>query len=183
MKSARLLHPPQDPRRFATRWSPLAARASFHRSTTTLFRAIWSACTDIDGLASRPSLRQELRISPDAGIVDRVASSGIPVLDSHQQTGVSNALGRITKVWFAQNALMAPSPSTTPRKAARPRAWLPGGEIAGISAGYTIHEWEITDAKGTCSTRGPADQLRRRFDVHGDALGAARMLAGVGSGR
>jgi phage head maturation protease len=91
---------------------------------------------------------EKLRISPHAVIVDRVASSGIPVLDSHQQTGISNALGRITKVWFARNALMGTIAFNDTPEGRKAEGMVARGEIAGISAGYTVREWEITDANG-----------------------------------
>jgi phage head maturation protease len=90
---------------------------------------------------------EKLRISPDAVIADRVGSSGIPVLDSHQQTGISNALGRITKVWF-RNALMGTIAFNDTPEGRKAEGMVARGEIAGISAGYTVREWEITDAKG-----------------------------------
>jgi phage head maturation protease len=91
---------------------------------------------------------EKLRISPDAVIVDRVATSGIPVLDSHQQTSISNALGRIVKVWFAHNALMGTIAFNDTPEGRKAEGMVARGEIAGISAGYTVREWEITDAKG-----------------------------------
>src|ERR1700738_4414822 len=91
---------------------------------------------------------EKLRIAPDAVIVDRVGSSGIPVLDSHQQTGISNALGRITKVWFARNALMGTIAFNDTTEGRKAEGMVARGEIAGISAGYTVREWEITAAEG-----------------------------------
>jgi phage head maturation protease len=80
--------------------------------------------------------------------VDLVTTSGIPVLDSHQQTGISNALGRITKVWFARNALMGTIAFNDTPEGRKAEGMVSRGEIAGINAGYTVREWEITDAKG-----------------------------------
>jgi phage head maturation protease len=91
---------------------------------------------------------EKLRISPDAVIVERIGSSGVPVLDSHQQTGISNALGRIVKVWFVRNALMGTIAFNDTPEGRKAEGMVARGEIAGISAGYTVREWEITDAKG-----------------------------------
>jgi phage head maturation protease len=91
---------------------------------------------------------EKLRITPDAVIVDRVASSGVPVLDSHQQTGISNALGRITKVWFVRSALMGTIAFNDTPEGRKAEGMVARGEIAGISAGYTVREWEIADANG-----------------------------------
>jgi phage head maturation protease len=81
-------------------------------------------------------------------IADRVGSSGIAVLDSHQQTGISNALGRVVKVWFARNALMGTIAFNDTPEGRKAEGMVARGEIAGISAGYTVKEWEITDANG-----------------------------------
>jgi phage head maturation protease len=91
---------------------------------------------------------EKLRISADAIDLSRMSSSGIPVLDSHQQTGISNALGRIVKVWFARNALMGTIAFNDTPEGRKAEGMVARGEIAGISAGYTVREWEITDKSG-----------------------------------
>src|SRR5581483_4451730 len=47
-----------------------------------------------------------LKISPDAVVLDRVASGVAPLLDSHNQYGIDGALGRLLKVWFDGARLM-----------------------------------------------------------------------------
>jgi len=47
-----------------------------------------------------------LRISPDAVGLERMKNgSQIPLLDSHQSGGISNALGRFSEIWFERGAL------------------------------------------------------------------------------
>src|ERR1019366_7050715 len=45
-----------------------------------------------------------LRITPDAVKLDRMKTSGIPLLDSHQQVGLSNHLGRFVDTWITSGA-------------------------------------------------------------------------------
>ena len=42
---------------------------------------------------------EALKISRDAVDLSRVFGAGVPALDSHQQIGLNNALGRPTSVW------------------------------------------------------------------------------------
>ena len=91
---------------------------------------------------------EKLRISPDAVILDRIASSGLPVLDSHMQSGISNSLGRITKTWFTRDALMGTIAFNDTPEGRKAEGMVRRGEISGVSAGYTIREWEITDSDG-----------------------------------
>ena len=76
---------------------------------------------------------EKLRISPDAVDLSRMQQSGIPLLDSHNRVGIDNHLGRISRTWFAGNALMGKA------RVQRHRSWtrqaegmVSRGEIAGI---------------------------------------------------
>jgi hypothetical protein len=48
-----------------------------------------------------------LRIHESAVDTNRVWSGSCPVLDSHQQVGLNNMLGRVTETWITRGALMA----------------------------------------------------------------------------
>jgi hypothetical protein len=90
-----------------------------------------------------------LRISNDAVDLDRMKNgSMIPLLDSHQGTGINNALGRFTKAWITRGALMGSIAFNDTPNGNLAMGMVARGEIAGISAGYSVKEWEITDAKG-----------------------------------
>jgi hypothetical protein len=100
-----------------------------------------------------------LRISPDAVIIDRLISGGIPLLDSHNQGAISNSLGRVQRVWFSGGALigkLAFNGTTEGRKA---EGMVKRGEISGVSAGYRVEEWEVSDADGNV-----IDPDRTRWD-------------------
>jgi Caudovirus prohead serine protease len=72
----------------------------------------------------------------------------IPLLDSHQGTGIGNALGRFTNTWFKRGGLMGQIKFNETPQGELAMGMVARGEIAGISAGYTVREWEITDDKG-----------------------------------
>jgi hypothetical protein len=90
-----------------------------------------------------------LRITPEAVNLDRMkGGSMIPLLDSHQAGGINNALGRFQKVWFNRGALMGQIRFNETANGQQAMGMVQRGEIAGISAGYAVREWEITDEKG-----------------------------------
>jgi hypothetical protein len=89
-----------------------------------------------------------LRISPDAVIIDRLISGGIPLLDSHNQGGISNSLGRVQRVWFSGGALMGKLAFNGTTEGRKAEGMVKRGEISGISAGYRVEEWEVSDPKG-----------------------------------
>jgi hypothetical protein len=91
-----------------------------------------------------------LRISPEAVGLDRMTGgSMIPLLDSHQGGGIANALGRITSTWFARGALWGKLAFNETPNGDLAMGMVARGEISGISAGYSVREWEISDAEGT----------------------------------
>jgi hypothetical protein len=89
-----------------------------------------------------------LRIDPNAVIIDRLVSGGIPLLDSHQTNGIGNALGRVTRVWFSGGALMGKLAFNATAEGRKAEGMVARGEISGISAGYRVDEWEIADQDG-----------------------------------
>jgi phage head maturation protease len=91
---------------------------------------------------------EKLRVAPDAVDLSRLQSSGIPLLDSHNQHGIENSLGRFTRTWFKRGELWGQITFNDTAKGRLAEGMVKRGEIAGISAGYTVSEWQISDAKG-----------------------------------
>jgi Caudovirus prohead serine protease len=94
---------------------------------------------------------ETLRIHPDAVKLDRMKSSGIPLLDSHHQVGLSNHLGRFVDTWITSGtkpALMGRIAFDDTPEGRRAEGMVARREIAGISAGYRVNDWEIKDADG-----------------------------------
>jgi phage head maturation protease len=90
-----------------------------------------------------------LRISPESVGLDRMKNgSQIPLLDSHQSGAIAHALGRFTEIWFARGALMGKIVFNQTPNGKLAEGMVARGEIAGISAGYAVRDWEITDDAG-----------------------------------
>jgi phage head maturation protease len=87
-----------------------------------------------------------LRIHPDAVDTSRVRSGACPVLDSHQQSSIRHALGRVTQTWFEGGAFMGALAFNDTKEGRIAEGMVSRGEISGVSAGYRVEEWEIRDA-------------------------------------
>src|SRR5258708_31294860 len=89
-----------------------------------------------------------LRVDPQSVIIDRLIGSGIPLLDSHRQIGIGNALGKVTRIWFSGGALMGKLAFNGTTEGRKAEGMVARGEISGVSAGYRVEEWEVSDADG-----------------------------------
>ena len=89
-----------------------------------------------------------LRIHESAIDTNRVWCGACPVLDSHQQGSIAHALGRVTATWFRGNAFMGRLAFNQTEEGRRAEGMIARAEIAGISAGYRVEAWEISDADG-----------------------------------
>jgi Caudovirus prohead serine protease len=133
-------------------WKPGLIEKRFANTTPTSYDA---ESRTVDCVISRgsPVARfygtEVLRIAPSAVVIDRLAAGGIPLLDSHQQTGIGNSLGRFTRVWFSGGALMGKIAFNATAEGRKAEGMVKRGEITGISAGYSVREWEISDEDGT----------------------------------
>src|ERR1019366_600303 len=64
----------------------------------------------VDAVLSRGSPVQrvygveKLEISRRAVDLSRMTTSGISILDSHQQVGIANSLGKLTRVWIENDS-------------------------------------------------------------------------------
>jgi hypothetical protein len=113
-----------------------------------------------------------LRIDPSAVIIDRLISVGIPFLDSHQQIGIDNALGKFTRIWFpGDGSLVGKVKFNDTPKGRLAAGMIARGEIGGVSAGYRVLDWLIEDEDG--SVIDPETD-RLRWDDTGLIFTAAR---------
>jgi hypothetical protein len=133
-------------------WSPGKTETRFADSKPTSFDR---KSRTVDCVISMGSPVQRfygtevLKISPAAVNLDRTkGGSIIPLLDSHQMAGIANALGRFQKTWFQNKGLMGQIRFNETPNGELAMGMVERGEIAGISAGYTVREWEITDEDG-----------------------------------
>jgi HK97 family phage prohead protease len=89
-----------------------------------------------------------LRISPEAVDLSRLREGGIPLLDHHQQTGINAMLGRLTDAWFERSALMGRFKFNQTPEGEKAEGMVARGEVTGVSAGYRVEQWQITDDDG-----------------------------------
>jgi phage head maturation protease len=132
-------------------WSPDRVEKRFALTKPTSYDETGRT---VDAIISRGSDVQRfygterLRIDRSAVVIDRLMTSGIPVLDSHQQTGISNALGRVQTTWISDGCLMGRLAFNETREGRKAEGMVARGEISGVSAGYRVLEWEVTDEDG-----------------------------------
>ncbi|MET4514349.1 HK97 family phage prohead protease [Bradyrhizobium sp. I1.7.5] len=89
-----------------------------------------------------------LRISPHSVDLSRLYDGGIPLLDHHRQDGLDSVLGRVTEAWIERGALVGRIKFNQTEQGQKAEGMVARGELTGISAGYRVEEWEITDADG-----------------------------------
>jgi phage head maturation protease len=89
-----------------------------------------------------------LRISPQAVDLSRIEQGGIPLLDHHSQSGIDSILGRLTDCWFDRGALVGRFKFAQTKQGRKAEGMVSRGELSGISAGYRVDKWQITDADG-----------------------------------
>jgi hypothetical protein len=89
-----------------------------------------------------------LRISPEAVDLSRLREGGIPLLDHHQQTGINAMLGRLTDAWFERSALIGRFKFNQTPEGEKAEGMVARREVTGISAGYRVEQWLITDDDG-----------------------------------
>ena len=90
-----------------------------------------------------------LSVDQAAVCINRVASSGIPFLDSHNTYGMDAVLGRITDVWFAEGRVMGRAQFAETEAGKTAEGMVARREMSGVSIGYRVDAWTITDADGT----------------------------------
>jgi phage head maturation protease len=90
-------------------------------------------------------------------------------LDSHQSTGINNALGRFKETWIRRGALMGKIIFNQTPSGQMAEGMVARGEIAGISAGYAVHAWEIKNSEGRVIDPDN-DQVRWDEDLSFEAI-------------
>jgi phage head maturation protease len=96
----------------------------------------------------RPYGTEVLRIAPDAVDHSRLREGGIPLLDHHRQDGINSILGRLTDAWFERGALVGRFAFNKTPEGQKAEGMVARGEVTGISAGYRVDQWLITNADG-----------------------------------
>jgi phage head maturation protease len=134
---------------------PLAGAPRSYNQNDHTVEAVISMGSPVE----RPYGTEVLRISPDAVDLSRLLEGGIPLLDHHQQTGINAMLGRLTDAWFERSALIGRFKFNQTPEGEKAEGMVARGEVTGISAGYRVEHWLITDDDGDI-----VDQKNIRWD-------------------
>jgi HK97 family phage prohead protease len=89
-----------------------------------------------------------LKIAKSAINIDRVTSGMCPLLDSHKTGTIADSIGRVTEAWVEKRALMARLAFNRTPEGDAALGMIARGEITGVSAGYRVSEWSVSDQDG-----------------------------------
>jgi phage head maturation protease len=89
-----------------------------------------------------------LRIDRSSVDLSRIASSGVPLLDSHSQAGINAVLGRVDHAWIESGKLLGKVTFASSPQGRLAEKMVATGMLKGVSAGYSVSEWEISDDEG-----------------------------------
>jgi hypothetical protein len=134
-----------------------SAPSSFNRETRSV-----NACLSRGAPVKRFYGTEVLRVTPEAVDLGRLKSAGIPLLDSHNSSGIGSALGRVRSVWFDGGALMGTLTFNETAVGSEAMGMIERSEICSLSCGYRVESWAISDARilGVADGRGRAAQAR-----------------------
>jgi phage head maturation protease len=89
-----------------------------------------------------------LRIDSKSVDLSRVTNGGCPLLDSHSQSSIDAVLGRIDSAWIKGGQLYGKIIFAQTPAGRQAEAMVSRGELKGISAGYSVSDWEIFGEDG-----------------------------------
>jgi phage head maturation protease len=89
-----------------------------------------------------------LRIDSKSVDLSRVSNGTALILDSHSQATIGAVLGRIDSAWIKGGQLWGKIIFAQTPAGRQAEGMVSRGELKGISAGYSVSEWEISDSSG-----------------------------------
>jgi phage head maturation protease len=89
-----------------------------------------------------------LRINSKSVDLSRVVSGGVPLLNSHSQSSIDAVLGRVDQCWIKSGQLWGKIVFAQTPAGRQAEGMVSRGELRGISAGYVVTKWEISDSDG-----------------------------------
>jgi hypothetical protein len=102
-------------------------------------------CVSAGSAVSRFYGTEILQISQDAVDLSRVPC---PLLDSHSQGSIAAVLGKIDRAWISGSQLVGKIIFAQTPQGRVAEGMIRRNELSGISAGYSVSKWQITDADG-----------------------------------
>jgi hypothetical protein len=116
--------------------TPSSYNATDHTATCVI-----SAGASVDRIFGK----EVLTISREAIDLSRIPC---PLLDSHSQTSIDSILGVIESAWVSNGELFGKIRFAQTPRGKLAEGMVARGEITGISAGYKVLSWLVTDADG-----------------------------------
>jgi phage head maturation protease len=138
-------------------WSPASIERRFSTSAPESYDSTAHSCTACisSGAAVKRFYGTEiLTISQDAVDLSRLP---VAVLDSHSQTSVADVLGRIDSAWISGGQLFGRIIFAQTPRGRVAEGMVGRGELTGISAGYRVDKWSVTDSDGDVVDPARAD--------------------------
>jgi hypothetical protein len=133
-------------------WTPLQTDTRFIDGKPSSYdsRTHTARCVIATDTSVRLAFGTEvLRITKDSVDLSRMENgSMIPLLDSHQANSINNALGRFLEVWIERGTLMGEILFNRTPAGELAEGMVQRNEVSGISCGYAVRSWEISDQDG-----------------------------------
>jgi HK97 family phage prohead protease len=134
-----------------TAWSP---PATLHRfadvGSYNAAKHTAVAVLSVGAPVSRLYGTEVLAISPSAVDLKRASNGLVPILDSHQVSGIANVLGRLDEAHFESGKLVGTILFDNESDAGRQaESMVARGIIRGVSIGYRVDTWQVEDEDGT----------------------------------
>jgi phage head maturation protease len=129
-------------------WRSDKVEHRFAGGTPTSYNAIEHTATCVISAGAsvdRIYGKEVLTISRAAIDLSRVPC---PLLDSHNQQSIDNTLGVIESAWVSNGELFGKIRFAQTPRGRLAEGMVKRGEITGISAGYKVLSWLVTDADG-----------------------------------
>jgi len=89
-----------------------------------------------------------LEIKPSAVNLKRLGACGIPVIDSHNMSGIGSVLGQMRRIWFDGNKLVGLIAFDDSKAGRNAEGMVARGMLRAVSIGYRVDKFEITDPDG-----------------------------------
>jgi hypothetical protein len=89
-----------------------------------------------------------LLIEAGAVNLERLASCGVPVIDSHNIFGIDGVFGNLQRAWFNAGQLLGLLLFDDSEAGRKAEGLVARGMIRAVSIGYRVDEWKITDPDG-----------------------------------
>ena len=89
-----------------------------------------------------------LQITPSAVNLDRLQTCGVPLIDSHNIFGLDGVLGNLERAWFKDKKLLGLIRFDDGEAGRQAEGLVARGAVRGVSIGYRVDKWKVTDADG-----------------------------------